>query len=214
MTFSLNEIDAMGKRAARGAGFSWGLAEEAGKAARWLSACNLPGAECLVEALEMKGVTAYSDLAPTSLEGVWQASDGALCSIVCGALLSDLAEDIAAGKNYTLEQVNKPILLAPFLASVAKQTGKNIKLSWKGAVVLINEYGLCLEGDNVYANTAENVRCGNCEAIAESLKEGVVGRDVQKEAWDQLAEFMTRYLAPETEESRLAGAGAGLNDND
>ena len=43
MTFSLNEIEAIGKRAARGAGLPWGLAEEAGKAARWLTARGLPG---------------------------------------------------------------------------------------------------------------------------------------------------------------------------
>ena len=32
MNLSLNEVDAMAKKAARGAGYSWGLAEEAGKA--------------------------------------------------------------------------------------------------------------------------------------------------------------------------------------
>ena len=37
MTYSLYEIEVTGKRAARGSGFSWGLAEEAGKATRWLS---------------------------------------------------------------------------------------------------------------------------------------------------------------------------------
>ena len=34
MSFSLNEIEAMGRRAARGAGLHWGIAEEAGKAVR------------------------------------------------------------------------------------------------------------------------------------------------------------------------------------
>jgi hypothetical protein len=35
MMRSLNEIEAMAKRAVRGAGLAWGLAEEAGKALRW-----------------------------------------------------------------------------------------------------------------------------------------------------------------------------------
>ena len=43
MHASLNEIESLCKKAARGAGLSWGLAEEAGKAARWLSAHGLDG---------------------------------------------------------------------------------------------------------------------------------------------------------------------------
>ena len=31
MNWSLNELDAMARKAARGAGYSWGLAEEAGR---------------------------------------------------------------------------------------------------------------------------------------------------------------------------------------
>jgi len=37
MLCSLNEIEAQLRKAARGAGLSWGLAEEAGKAGRWLA---------------------------------------------------------------------------------------------------------------------------------------------------------------------------------
>ena len=44
---SLAEIDAMGRKAARGAGLPWGLAEEAGRAARHLAAWGLPGPEAL-----------------------------------------------------------------------------------------------------------------------------------------------------------------------
>ena len=49
---SLNEIDACTKKAARGAGMSWGLAEEAGKAVRWLARYNLPNIELIVPLLE------------------------------------------------------------------------------------------------------------------------------------------------------------------
>ena len=47
MNWSLNELDAMARKAARGAGYSWGLAEEAGRATRWLAAAGLPGPMCL-----------------------------------------------------------------------------------------------------------------------------------------------------------------------
>ena len=39
MTWSLNEIESLAKKAARGAGLDWGLAEEAGKTTRcWVIA--------------------------------------------------------------------------------------------------------------------------------------------------------------------------------
>ena len=47
MIYSLSEIDATCKKAARGAGLSWGYAEEAGKAVRWLAAHQLPSTELL-----------------------------------------------------------------------------------------------------------------------------------------------------------------------
>ena len=49
MYMSLNEIDVSVKRAARGVGMSWGLAEEAGKAARWLAARRLTRLELVID---------------------------------------------------------------------------------------------------------------------------------------------------------------------
>ena len=51
MTFALNEIEAMAKGAARGAGFDWGIAEETGQSVRWLAARGLPGPELLIKTL-------------------------------------------------------------------------------------------------------------------------------------------------------------------
>ncbi|MEL7259121.1 MAG: DUF3726 domain-containing protein, partial [Pseudomonadota bacterium] len=43
MSWSLNEVESLARKAARGAGYSWGLAEEAGKATRWTCAAGWPG---------------------------------------------------------------------------------------------------------------------------------------------------------------------------
>ena len=51
MSYSLNEMEATAKRAARGAGYSWGLAEEASKATRWLCTQGLDGAAELAHVL-------------------------------------------------------------------------------------------------------------------------------------------------------------------
>ena len=51
MIVSLNEIESLALKAARGAGMSWGLAEEAAVAASWLAARSLPWAETLADLL-------------------------------------------------------------------------------------------------------------------------------------------------------------------
>ena len=113
MSFSLNEIEAMGKRAARGAGLDWGIAEEAGKATRWLTAHGLPGPELLAELLTRNEGKSYDELAPVSADGVWLAKSGRLCPLIAGAALSDRATELAAGRAFELGPIAFPLLLAP-----------------------------------------------------------------------------------------------------
>ena len=55
MSFALNEVEATAKKATRGAGYPWGLAEEAAKATRWLCAQGLDGVAILAGALTRDG---------------------------------------------------------------------------------------------------------------------------------------------------------------
>ena len=52
LVVSSNEVDALAKKAAKGAGMPWGLAAEAGKATRWLADRGLPGPAVLADLLE------------------------------------------------------------------------------------------------------------------------------------------------------------------
>jgi len=214
MTYSLNEIEAMGKRAARGVGLNWGLAEEAGKAARWLSAHNLGGAEALAETLTRIDGTSYDDVAPVSDEGTWHAPEGPLCPLMAGPALSDRAREIVDGQSYALGETLNPLLLAPYLASAAKLGQGAVELTWDGASITITPEGLSATGDQLTTSQASAVQCRFINATATVTPAANTGCDIDEQAWNQLAEFMTRYLAPDTEESRLAGAGAGLSDND
>ena len=51
---TLSEIDTTSKRAAKGAGFSWGIAEEVGKNMRLLELFGLPGVKNLNKFLKEK----------------------------------------------------------------------------------------------------------------------------------------------------------------
>ena len=84
MNWSLNELDAMARKAARGAGYSWGLAEEAGRATRWLAAAGLPGPMCLAQLLAAVDGADFNDFTPAVLAGRCTADSGALCPRLCG----------------------------------------------------------------------------------------------------------------------------------
>lgn len=175
---SLGEVEALCKKAARGAGLPWGLAEEAGFAARWLSAHGLDGAGLLLADLEAGGQT-----------------------INLGVALADAPE---AGP---IPDAEVPLLLAPFAALVARRQPCTLTLPG-------GSYSFASDG------AVSHVSKGGALSIAFGLADGgqsLLGttRAVVNEATLQrLTELAARTYAPATEASRLAGAGAGLSDND
>ncbi len=94
ITVSLNEIDAMARKAARGAGYAWGLAEEAGRAVRWLEARGLPGLAALLRHLERGAPNETSPL-------------------LAGATLSDRARAIGRGEAYDALRSTNPCSFSP-----------------------------------------------------------------------------------------------------
>lgn len=214
MICSFNEIDAMAKRAARGAGLPWGLAEEAGKAVRWACANGLPGADALACVLELNRTRPYDQLAPLSTDGVWQAASGCLCPLIAGAALSDLADDIVNGREIILGRVAKPILLSGYLAPMARKYERTITLHWTDGTISVSRQGVGLDGKAVNAPDAENIRCFASDSDMVLFHPERPGNDISPATWEKLTAFMTLYLAPDTDASRLAGAGASGSDND
>lgn len=216
MTFSLNEIEAMGKRAARGAGLTWGLAEEAGKAARWLAAYGLPGSEKMADILTRNDGKSYDDLAPVSVRGVWRAPSGWLCPLVSGAALCDRAAGIAEGHAIEFGPISQPLLLAPYAAAATELTNTAVELSWAGVVMVFTAEGVSIDGEHaaVMARSADGARCRRAEHTVVVSPADTVGRSVDAECWSRLNTFAQRTYAPATEASRRVGAGAGLMDTD
>ncbi len=216
MICSLNEIDVMGKRAARGAGYSWGLAEEAGKAVRWLSAFGLPGPESLANLLLGKDGVNYDDFAPVWSDAPWRAPAGLLCPLVAGPALCDRAAEIAAGKEFTLETTALPLLLAPFAAGVAKLIRKPVLLSWDSVEIGFSAAEASIPDicETLTVPTTNSVVCKLAATGIDAVPGRSTSREVDLGTWKALGEFAGRTFAPATEASRLTGAGAGLHDND
>ena len=109
LELSLSEISALSARATRGAGRSWGEAEEAAEAACWLARAGLDWAGALLEVLQ-------------------PPEAGADCALRTGIALADAAALPGPLVNTPL-RVNSPCFLLPFAARMADQTGQRIRLT-------------------------------------------------------------------------------------
>jgi len=215
---SLAEIETLGMKAARGAGLSWGMAEEAGMAARWLAAHRLPGPELLLRHLESFDRRAWRAVAPIVGARIWRTDDGAaLCPLAAGAALSDRAglADGPGARPITLEPVADPGLLLPFAALAARGLGRPLRIAWNGMVAVVAAAGVAFEADerSVMDATAARVVIEPAAPPAALRGAEAAPRRVPLAVWQGLDRLAFRTYVPASEASR-AGAGAGTTDND
>ncbi|WP_372885200.1 DUF3726 domain-containing protein [Shimia sp.] len=194
MSFALNEVEATAKKAARGAGHPWGLAEEAGKATRWLCAQGLDGVAILSTALS-------------------RDPSAAACPLAEGAALSDRAAALA-GQETLLAEVAAPAMVLPFAALVARQTGQCVTVECKGAWATTDGRRLRLSATFPAAPAPLRLLCGGDPGALDDLRPMATRATPDDVAWQTLERLAHRTYAPATEESRMRGAGAGLSDND
>ena len=205
--YSLAEIDALCRKAARGAGCPWGLAEEAGKAARWLAARGLPGPEALAALL------AGARNCPCAGVPAGDAPSRPECALRLGSSLSDRADRITGGEVVSVD-VAQPLLVLAQLGRAATATNAGFRLEWAGVQVLCGLEGPAIDtGGELLAERA-TLRCEPSDPGVSSLAADCRSRPVDAEAWTALERLAARTYAPATDASRLAGAGAGLVDND
>ncbi len=189
MIYSLNEIDAQCKKAARGAGFEWGHAEEIGKVARWLAAYELPGARLLSHFLTDTNT---------------QSKD--YCPIHIGSYLVDSAL-IENKTDYQFERIKYPLLLLPFLARLAEHTKLSLVYSYEQ-----NQFNFA-DGKLLF-NTASDLDCKQTELAyclfntepVNGKNAQVTGQDINDIHWSLLNSHAHKTYVPATEESRR-GAG-------
>lgn len=209
MNYSLNEVEAMAKRAARGAGYSWGLAEEAGKATRWLCAQGLDASAALAGVLEQGLAADHDRHTPQSVNGTWSGPE-VLCPLATGALLSDCA-GILKTQSIQMEHVAVPVLLVPFAATAARFLKTSVLVNCDGKTFLTD--GQNLSTGEGFPLLARQVRIEKGDTLRTARKAQTRAYP-ETEHWCILKSFAHRTYAPATEASRRLGAGAGLSDND
>lgn len=216
MNHSLNEIEAHAKRAARGAGLSWGMAEEAARATRWLASHDLAGPAALSDVLTKNDGLAHEQVAPVSLEGEWHAAKGDLCPLAAGTALNDCAEQLAKGQPVTMVHVSYPLLVLPFAAWAAIHLGKPVQVLWQNLRISTDGDGIWIDDPQSEINTskAATLSCQLASKRTDAASPARLRADVTPEVWAKLDTFAQRTFAPATEASRLLGAGAGVYDGD
>ena len=213
MTWSLSEIEGLARKAARGAGFSWGMAEEAGKAVRWLAGIGLPGPEALADFLEAHDHTPHAKMRPqdTAMD-TWSAEGGVICPISAGAALCDLAQDDAPSRDIRIVACAHPLLLIPFVRAAAEDGAQSERLVWEGGEFAFGADVRGVAHAPLMAVSDAWVEHGTNDALP--LPCCQLRYDLAEAPAARLGTFAARTYAPETEQSRLSGAGAGLTDND
>lgn len=205
--YSLNEIDSTAKRAARGVGMPWGMAEEFGKATRWLEGRGLPGIE--LAAVHLTGIDGVDHRAmyPVVADGVWGAPSKQLCPIAAGVALSDFSETWESELSFGA--MAYPMLILSHVAQVAKRRNLSLHVAWQDAALTVSPSG-GVEGAPDRAAVVERVTVSMVDAeIAERAphRPDVINMD----AWRVLETLGHRTFAPNTESSRRLGAG-GADD--
>ena len=213
--YTLAEIEVYVRKAAQAAGLGWGLAEEAGKAARWLAAFDLPGPEIMLAHLQQLDGKDHKDFFPTDTGDVWQARSDYLCPVVIGAALADRAGQLLAGKEFELGRIAYPILLVATVGQAARRYQTTFTTSWSDVRVSCYENGIRIEGnrEDLLVPVAESAICRQSVDDKPQQLPSTMAYSINTDIWKAIDALAFKTYAPATAESR-AGAGAGLTDND
>jgi len=229
MSWSLGETAALALKAARGAGLSWGLAEEASAAVIWLHSNGLPGISALCSYLGNPDGKPRTDGACPILTG---------CALIDGAIPSPAKP----GDTAEIGPVRAPLLLLPFVARL--EGGTTWLLASRPGHIASGQMGSGQMGSGHMASgrhaNGAGMHSGGIDGAggdkwASHCLSGAAFCQLQRETRRQikppprevlrladhfaccierLGTFAHRTYAPATGQSRQSGAGAGLTDND
>ena len=205
--YSLNEVQAMAKKATRGAGYPWGLAEEAGQAVRWLCARGIDGIGALSELLDRFDGVALGEISPQINAREWTAEGRVLCPLTTGCALSDRATTLEF-QDIRLGPVAAPAILFAFAACSASICNSVVRLEWPQGVAITDGDKLYVQG--VIEPISEFVAIGRENEVTMNCSRCDRARPDPK-AWNTLSNYAHRTYAPATEESRIKGAGADIS---
>jgi len=201
---TLSEIDTTSKRATRGAGFSWGIAEEVGKNMRLLELYGLPGIKNLNKFLKDYKEKQFQKI--TLISETNYASKNPFCPITLGTNFIDQVNLLDKKLNIQISNLAFPILFIPFVSRASEIVGKKIFLKVDDKEFLFNL------NQSIYSNYLKNEILENCNNINISFLEN--NNSFNEDEWKELYKLSEDTFVEETDSLKKGAAGAGLTDND
>jgi hypothetical protein len=218
VSWSLGETGALALKAARGAGMTWGLAEEASEAVIWLQARGLPGVSALC--LYLNWYQLQKSLFPNWTAILIEDNTIPYCPFVIGTAISDGAVKIPPDVNTkaSLGLIRQPLLLLPFVSSsVPEDFGLYVENSFISDALVEEKALLNLDFHNAFLmDEAECFIRPVSKALLDFQPKASPFRlsDCYGGCIDVLKKFASRTYAPSSEQSRSTGAGANLFNDD
>ncbi len=200
---SFSEIDTIVKRATKGVGFSWGIAEEVGKNIRLLEMFGISGLRNVNQYYKTIKQKKFQNLTYISKENT---SKIPYCPIIAGISFIDQINIIEEQKEIKFENMGFPILFLPFLSRASEIIGQRIFVSIDNKDFLLNF------NQSICSNYTDQNIVESGDIIKIKFLEN--GNSFSEKEWAELYKLSKNTFVDETEELKKSAAGAGLTDND
>ena len=185
-----SEIETISKRASRAAGFTWGISEEIGKCIKSLELYQISGLENLNDYLKK-----IKNLEPKGLQKIETKNslkEGNFCPIYTGIALMDASSRIMELKTLSIQPVDFPILLIPFLSRISYKIGKMIEVKFDKIEILLNL--------NNYISSNTDLRKKILKSTEHLTINVIENKDTfDASVWDSLYELSTETFVEESE---------------
>ena len=202
---SSSEIITVSKRAAKAAGYSWGVAEEVGKNIDILELIGIAGIENLKSYL--RDIQKKTPIGPNAIESQNKIDNECLCPILTGVCLIDDFKKVELLKEINFFNVSYPLLMIPFISRLSFLIGKRVSINIDEHVFRFNLDKYMFSDSDVNSLVLEK---------AKNIKVFTFENDdsFTQEVWDELYALSTDTFVEENEKLKSTAAGAGLEDND
>lgn len=199
----------MFRKAALGAGFATGLADDIAAAGCWLVECDLDGAAVVLDAIRP------GPSGPTALkrDGNVFAFDRVSAAVLGPSVIDLLVAD--RDSRVVLYAIDVPVLIAGLAGVASRLYGSCFTMRCNDMHALsILPTGIAIFDQNWVEAAKFELTIKDGEMFQNLHEPSGWGYDLDETVWRDLDEFAARTYVPSSEESRILGAGAGLTDND
>lgn len=206
---SLNEVEMLAAKVARGAGFSWGLCDDIGKCARALAAGRLPWAPSLLALAQDASALVAPTLSLSAGPAILPAASGSrLCPVRAGALIADSPHLVTSPLR--IDHVAHPLWLVGF--AVLWNTPRTV--SWHGAYADVRDGVIAAQADDggwLAPNAIVTVGTAPGDVREPDRRRRAV---VDAKVFEALGAIAARTYVPASASSRATGAGGSRTDDE